>query len=154
MRVLLYTKAWFPSWGVQIIGPDKSGNSSMITHTLSLKISPGWHHSPLEAPGIFLLCKLWLKLLPQHILIRHSNCSSKFLNISNSQTTFKYTGSLGIPIMTTGETLMCPATVMETVSGTSLYFPDQRNGGLHTSVLAKYKWLSPTGTTQLSFIII
>lgn len=40
---------------------------------------------------------------------------------------------------------MCPATVMETVSGT-LYFPDQTNGGLHTccdmSVLAKYKGLA------------
>lgn len=30
---------------------------------------------------------------------------------------------------------MCPATKMETVSGTSLYFPDQANGRQHTHVM-------------------
>lgn len=33
-----------------------------------------------------------------------------------------------------GETSMCPATEMETVGGTSLYFPDQANGRLYTCV--------------------
>lgn len=33
-----------------------------------------------------------------------------------------------------GETSMCPAAEMETVSGTFLYFPHQANGGLNTCV--------------------
>lgn len=113
MCVLLHTKARVTTRDVQIVGytgPDKSGNGSKITHKLSLKLRPEWHHSPSKFLGCFLLCKLWLKLPPQCHQIRPSNCSFKCLNISISHimrraTTFKCTGHLRNTIWQLAEAL-------------------------------------------------